>query len=701
MESTPLTDEKTGITVNNEKPPVKTVKFSELHSLPPGGYLVKRSDDPNCIYKRLGNLEGGKNSGGWLEIFFNQPAPTLLSAIYSGASKKERALSLYQIGYAGFSNVTEIAIISEPTTIITGHKDGHHNQYILLHDSKNSFKIDFSYYQMGEQKLVKGEDGKFHVNMYGSNFELSSFLYHGRNSAPDLLCSLNALPGRKDLSKDSMDELLNQIKEGEFLNISNAPKLDGIGKTLANISQFYDPKENSMLRKASFILLLQNVTRAIDHVKVSVIFNKLFEGVKTKEAFDAKLDTFSDILYESIRTSNYVRNSDEYLKALIQSVPEARDIKKANIKKKSTGAFNKIMEDLEFVDIDETKYPLTHAAVHNGDIPLGTFFRKSEDTYFLFNDNWELWELMLKDYRETAIEIATEAAKRSQYEKDLMSYFYFTLVKLPAYLEEQTGKKWKGVPKMVTSTDVDNELDLPSGVTTKKRSALTPIADNEASTITVPYVTMKVSGGYGSTYTYGLNYEVLTKGLSFAGNVVMKDVEENLNGRDNYGLMFYTLTGSSQGRGYPTFLIIFEKRKEGEIYVHFHRVHPTRSKGGAYNPVHNWTVSCYKWMVGNVNFDRIVSQQGDLVFVKMLTPLDGNFQEVNAYDNHIFADKVKYLPYEKADKQNILGYFRLEKDTVLNHHEHLARVIPAGDYEVRQCRSWEANPKGIWSLRID
>jgi hypothetical protein len=70
--------------------------------------------------------------------------------------------------------------------------------------------------------------------------------------------------------------------------------------------------------------------------------------------------------------------------------------------------------------------------------------------------------------------------------------------------------------------------------------------------------------------------------------------------------------------------------------------------------------------------------------------------EVNAYDNHKFASPVKFTPYEKKEKSNILGYFSIEKDTMLNHHE-----IPAGDYELRQCRSWEANPKGIWSLRID
>lgn len=172
------------------------------------------------------------------------------------------------------------------------------------------------------------------------------------------------------------------------------------------------------------------------------------------------------------------------------------------------------------------------------------------------------------------------------------------------------------------------------------------------------------------------------------------------------------------GRGYPTFLIIFE-HLDKTTKIHFHRTHPMRSKAGEYNPIHNWTIGCYKWMVGNVNFERIKAQQGDLVFVEMNKPNDMfdkligaalepnsesaavKMEEVNSYDNHKFEKPVKFLPYTKKEKSNILGYFRIEQDTMLNHREHKPHLIPAGDYELRQCRSWEANPKGIWSLRID
>jgi hypothetical protein len=62
---------------------------------------------------------------------------------------------------------------------------------------------------------------------------------------------------------------------------------------------------------------------------------------------------------------------------------------------------------------------------------------------------------------------------------------------------------------------------------------------------------------------------------------------------------------------------------------------------------------------------------------------------------------VPFAEYTKAAKANILGYVKLEKDTWLQHNEHDDVLIPKGTYAIHQCRSWEANPKGVWSLRID
>jgi hypothetical protein len=224
-------------------------------------------------------------------------------------------------------------------------------------------------------------------------------------------------------------------------------------------------------------------------------------------------------------------------------------------------------------------------------------------------------------------------------------------------------------------------------------------------------------GGVGGGGVGGVGVGGGGGGVGGGGYAVTKDVEEKLNGRDKYGLMFYTLVGSVQGRGYPTFLIIFENRtQKGGIHVHFHRTHPFRSKDGDYNPIHNWVKGCYNWMAGNVKMGNIKAQQGDLFFVKVaesatdgeedenlkvVKNLDFTQHKVNQYDNHRFEREVAFAEYTKAAKSNILGYVKLEQDTWLNHHEHDNVLIPKGTYAIHQCRSWEANPKGVWSLRID
>jgi hypothetical protein len=100
---------------------------------------------------------------------------------------------------------------------------------------------------------------------------------------------------------------------------------------------------------------------------------------------------------------------------------------------------------------------------------------------------------------------------------------------------------------------------------------------------------------------------------------------------------------------------------------------------------------------------RIVAQQGDLAFVKMDEPHKSfgleEFTTVNAYDNHEFDGPVDFVEYD--GKENILGYLRIHDNTWLRHHEHEHVLIPAGSYELRACRSWEANPKSVWTLRID
>lgn len=451
-------------------------------------------------------------------------------------------------------------------------------------------------------------------------------------------------------------------------------------------------KETSPLTYITFRDFADNCHRTIDGVKISTIFNAELGGCK--DAAEV-VKAMAPLTGKSRKDRGY-RWFDEAVKEF----STYKDKRRAALKSNSTRAFSKLMQEYDFLSMDEKKYPRIAKAVKNGDLPIGAFFRKKEQ-YFLLNDNWELWEEMMKKHKDIAIEMAQHVAKRTTYEKDLMSYFYFILRALPAYLRRHTKKRWTCLPKLVNSS---KELEPPKagdeGIT-RERSALTPIVDNKNNTVVVPYASLAMGGSYGTTYCYSHTYNVISTGLGFNGNVAMADLEEKLNGRDDYGLMFYTLTGSAQGRGYPTFLIIFERLGSG-TRVHFHRTHPSRSKQGDYNPIHNWTKVCYNWMVGNVPRDLIRYQQGDLVFVEDVKEREYPVEPVDAYDHHVFDTPVDFCPYSaKSKKENILGFIRINKATVLNHTEHESVAMEPGRYVIRQARSWEANPSGVWSLRID
>ena len=672
---------------------IKTYDLADLQKIPTqghyGNYIVERGGD-NCIYKLLGNPEGLVIVLSLRDDYGGGYGGRIMGSITGHKKRIEATLQEYRYSNYEWYRTNNMIVRIDVTagTVLSPAKGESWQKAIKI---GNDLQLQLNNHSYKDLPLIE-ENGNFFFVMHNCKFPAES--WNSRQNLEPLenaLYVMSGLPGKfKD--RDQMNRFLLKVLPN--FDRTLPAKTEGITKTLAKIINFWI-NEKDLHAAVAFKLAVENCKVTINSVKFSVIFNKIFGEIETQEQFSAKVIELS----EQLKGHSGYYGYHSWLEKVIDSVPEARDIKKAALKRKSTGAFNKIMDDLDFVEIDKAKYPLTHEAVHSGELPLGTFFRKSGESYFIYNDNWELWEEMLAAYPEEAKQIANTCSGRTTYEKDIMSYFYFVLHALPEYLERHTGKKWTGVPKLVNSA---NELDPPaegSNGVAKTRSALTPIVDNEKSTITVPYVSMSIPG-YSTTYCYGLDYNVLHRGMSWEGNVVTRDIESKLNGRDDYGLMFYTLTGSSQGRGYPTFLIIFE-RLEKTTRVHFHRVHPTRSKGGEYNAIHNWTIGCYKWMIGNVNFERIKAQQGDLAFVEIDTFPTEDVTEVNAYDNHCFETPVKFAPYAKKDKQNVLGYVKLEKDTQLIHNEHMNRVIPAGTYEIRQCRSWEANPKGVWSLRID
>jgi hypothetical protein len=506
--------------------------------------------------------------------------------------------------------------------------------------------------------------------------------------------ALKAVEWKLGMGKKNMTTFLKAIaKKGEMQPIE---KLSGIKKTWDRLVPFLS---ELVLEHPSAVIacrsLAANSHRSVDGVKVSVIFNEVFKDAVDQKSLTEALKTF----YGN-KKSYYDGKSD--IDDCVRNLDIFKEKRKVVLKSQANRAFAKIQEDAENLTLDRKKYKLTWEKIQSGDLPIGTFFRKSE-SYFLLNDNWDLWEAMFKrGFGEQAIALANEVKGRTTYEKDLMSYFYFVLHGLPEYLKRHTGHSWTCLPKLVNSP---SELDPPKegedGIS-RQRSALTPIVDNDRRTVEVPYASLAIGGGFGTTYCYSHDYHVLTRGFSLNGYAITNEIEKNLNGRDDYGLMFYTLTGSAQGRGYPTFLIIFERRSQkGDTKVHFHRTHPFRSKEGEYNPLHQWIRGCFNWMAGNVNRELIKAQQGDLFFVKVEDDKLEFDHKVNQYDKHKFETEVAFAEYKKAAKTNILGYVKLEADKWLRHTEHDDVLIPAGTYAIHQCRSWEANPKGVWSLRID
>jgi hypothetical protein len=461
--------------------------------------------------------------------------------------------------------------------------------------------------------------------------------------------------------------------------------LDGIAKLykvvgpIANLIYKTHP-----LHYVAFRSWVAECKRSIDGIKISAVFNEAFKGVTTAEQMIAILDPMV---------------TKREVIAAIKETAVWSSKRKTYLKNTTDRAFTKLMQDKDFLHLDRKEFPRLDAAIESGEIPISVFIRK-EEQYFLLNGNFPLWEEMLKRHRDVTVELAKAAAPRQRFEKDLMSYFYFVLYGLPEYLKKHTKKKWTCSPKLVNSM---TELDAPEGDDTgiaRTRSALTPIVDNEKCHVIVPYASLRISG-VQMQYCYSHDYHVLQRGFSFNGNVVLNDLEEKLNGKDDYGLMFYTLTGTEKAKGYPTFLIIFEKRVAG-VHVHFHRTHPSRSKDGDYNPIHDWIKVCYNWMAGNVLRSTLKYQQGDLLFIPSEKGNIEGFAEGQIYDNHWFEEPVMIAPSTvKSKSSNVLGWVTLDKPTRLLHKEHDPVPMDAGTYEIRQCRSWEANPKGIWTLRID
>lgn len=370
----------------------------------------------------------------------------------------------------------------------------------------------------------------------------------------------------------------------------------------------------------------------------------------------------------------------------------------------------------EGLGITKETAPRLLKAIENGDIPMGIFHEPGQpDT--LVNVEFDLWERALKrkGWAEVLSGIAQDASRRSTYTHQIASYIVF-LFHIEKYLGRHTPgrKKWKAFPKFVESQwELEMEAPTEEG-TVKRRSALTPIVDNENRTITVPYASLQIYGRQ-TTYCYSDRYFVFEEGLNDPEGlgVVTKDLEEKLNGRDDYGLMFFTLTGTDRNRGYPTFLIIFERTTQHGTRVHFHRVHPNRSKRGVPTPTSRLIQECYRYMAGNVRAEEIEAQQGDLLFIPSNPPVLKDKAEplavakaVADFESHAFLqpegeDPVVLVANQAKSIKNRLGHVHCPHDFTVRHPEHEDVDLKAGWYEVRRCKSFEANPQSVWSFTID
>lgn len=377
----------------------------------------------------------------------------------------------------------------------------------------------------------------------------------------------------------------------------------------------------------------------------------------------------------------------------------------------------------ETLGITETKYPHLFAALVSGDIPFALFHVSGcEDK--LINVEYPILEhaLAIPQWHKVVCEIAQNASRRNTYSRRITNYLSFILYTLPNYLNRNAplknkGKKkrsWTCIPKFVNSQwELEMSEDSNENGTTKRRSALTPVADNDTGVVTVPYAAMSISG-VRTTWCYSELYTVVEQGqedpLNDNGGVFPSDLAEKLNGRDDYGLCFYTLTGTARNQGYPTFLIIFERTSAHGTKVHFHRVHPSRYRGPAKTATPSSVLieECYRYMAGNVRAEEIAYQQGDLLLLRVDQPGKVTDTPVNVFgfENHEFKSKsatpVKLLRATGKSRGNTLGWLHAPDGMSMPHPEHEPiEDIKPGWYELKRCKSYENNPVSVWVLNID
>lgn len=435
-------------------------------------------------------------------------------------------------------------------------------------------------------------------------------------------------------------------------------------------------------------------------------------------------DALRDVMDRAPEIGTYRSNGygkDLYNRSLCLALPGAADAEQDR-KAKEAWQYQKTMTgQAGGLGISEEKHPTLFGLVAAGDIPLSIFHAPGNKQHII-NNEFDLWEkaLTTPGWKDPIVGIAKDVSRRTTYDKPVTPYLAFLMWTLPRYLDRVAprpkGGSWSCVPKFVES-QWELEMDEASEEgTVKRRSAMTPVADNETGVVTVPYLSMAVHGRM-TTYCYSGKYYVSNQGETdpLGDGVWTHDYVEKLNGRDDYGLMFYTLIGTDRNTGYPSFLIILErlqKRQKStglETRVHFHRVRPNRSKNGVPTPTNQLVEECYRYMAGNVRAEEIENQQGDLIFIRVEKP--GTAVEdpvpVRSFESHAFiplegSKPCTVIRSTAKSPTNRLGYLHSDTPFKVEHpeHEDIER-LDAGWWEIRRCKSFEANPTAVWSLTID
>ncbi len=342
------------------------------------------------------------------------------------------------------------------------------------------------------------------------------------------------------------------------------------------------------------------------------------------------------------------------------------------------------------------KYPLLWQAFAEG-LDSKILYMPEHGGKLPVNREYRLWETMFRRGHGAEIkEIVEYVVTRVNYSRRITQYFA-AMLRLEAWLDRHAPREggWRVQPKIVTTTS--DELHESEGVS-KRRSAMTPTVSEGL--VLLPFVTIREGGGCAYSEEYVISDVGVRDIAKPNGGIFEVPFEEKLNGRDDYGLLYYTLTGSTEFSGYPTFLIILE-HLEGGKRVHFHRVSPCRRIGGIDTLTTDLISRCYQYMAGNIPANEIDFQQGDLIFVRAQgNPLVGATL-VDQYEGHTFEPPILYAPGDGGVAGNFLGTLEAKGTWSLTHQEHAPHRNPPGRWKLYRCKSFERNPSGSFRRFVD